>query len=149
MFSDKCIPCFGRIRFADLTLKPRLTERQDRQTDRRSVFFFLHVARRNSLRSNKNETLFCTRDVCVCVIQHRNWPLGLTIFNAHGTNASPDGLCTRTRNEVFSCWFCCDSFSIDRARRGNVCLEDQAKACSPTDQPARKFIDGLGINNYL
>ena len=27
-----------------------------------------------------------------------------------------------------------------------MCLEDQAKACSPTDQPVRKFEDGLGIN---
>ena len=25
-------------------------------------------------------------------------------------------------------------------------LEDQAKACSPTDQPLRQFKDGLGIN---
>ena len=33
---------------------------------------------------------------------------------------------------------------LDRARRRNVCY--QAKACSPTDQPARKFKDGLGIN---
>ena len=33
------------------------------------------------------------------------------------------------------------AFSVDRARRGNVCLEDQAKACSPTDQPIRKFED--------
>ena len=70
----------------------------------------------------KNQTLFCTRDVCV--IQHRNWPLSSTILNAHGTNASPDGLCTRTHtNEAFSCWFCCNSFGVDRARRGNVCLE--------------------------
>ena len=38
------------------------------------------------------------------------------------------------------------AFRVDRARRGNVCLEDQAKACSPTDQPVRKFKDGLGIN---
>ena len=27
-----------------------------------------------------------------------------------------------------------------------MCLEDQAKACSATDQPVRKFKDGLGIN---
>ena len=102
----------------------------------------------------QNQTLFCTRDVClcvrfryVCVIKHRNWPLRSTILNAHGTNARPDGLCTRTHtNEAFSCWFCCNSFSVDRARRGNVCLEDQAKACSPTDQPVRKFKDGFGIN---
>ena len=83
----------------------------------------------------------------MCVIQHRNWPLRSTILNPHGTNASPDGLCTRTHtNEALSCWFCCNSFRVDRARRGNVCLEDQAKACSPTDQPVRKFKDGLGIN---
>ena len=72
-------------------------------------------------------------DSGMCSIQHRNWPLRSTILNAHGTNASPDGLCTRTRtNEAFSCWLCCNSFRVDRARRGKVCLEDQAKACSPT-----------------
>ena len=38
------------------------------------------------------------------------------------------------------------AFRVDRARRGNVCLEDQAKECSPTDQPVRKFKDSLGIN---
>ena len=88
----------------------------------------------------------------MCVIQHRNWPLRSTILNEHGINASPDGLCTSTHgNEPFSCWFCCNSFSVDRARRGNVCLEDQAKACSPTDQPVRKFKDGLGYDyeNFL
>ena len=89
----------------------------------------------------------CDSGMLVCVIQHRNWPLRSTILNSHGTNASPDGLCTRTyTNEAFSCWFCCNSFRVDRSRRGNVCLEDQAKACSPTDEPVRKFKDGLGIN---
>ena len=38
------------------------------------------------------------------------------------------------------------AFRVDRARRGNMCLQDQAKACSPTDQPVRKLKDGLGIN---
>ena len=93
--------------------------------------------------------LFFCMYVClfVCVIQHRNWPHRSTILNAHGTNASPDGLCTRTHtDEAFSCWFCCNSFIVDRARRGNVCLEDQAKACSPTDQPVRKIKDGLRID---
>ena len=27
-------------------------------------------------------------------------------------------------------------------------MQDQAKACSPSDQPVRKFKDGLGINDY-
>ena len=65
----------------------------------------------------KNLNLFLyPRDVCV--IQHRNWPLRSTILNAHGTNASPDGLCTRTHtNEACSCCFCCNSFRVDRARR--------------------------------
>ena len=83
----------------------------------------------------------------LCLIQHRNWPLTSPILNAHGTNASPDGLCTRTHtNEAFSSWFCCNSFRVDRARRGNVCLGDQEKACSPTDQSVRKFKGSLGIN---
>ena len=53
-------------------------------------------------KKKQQQSIFCTRDVClfvclfVCVIQHRNWPLTSTILNAHGTNASPDGLCTRT-----------------------------------------------------
>ena len=83
----------------------------------------------------------------MCVIQDRNWPLRSTTLNAHGTNASPDGRCTHTHtNEAFSCWFCCNSFRVDQARRGNVCLEDKLKASSPTDQPVRKFKDSLGIN---
>ena len=109
----------------------------------------LFLAGRTSVgcqKENKNNH-FSVPGMFLCVIQHRNWPLTSTILNAHGTNASPDGLCTRTHtNEAFSCWFCCNSFRVDRARRGNVCLEDQAKACSPTDQPVRKFRDGLDIN---
>ena len=90
----------------------------------------------------KNKTFFSTRDVCV--IQHRDWPLRSTILNAHVTNASPDGFCTRKHTkEALSCCFCCNSFRVDRARHRNVCL---SKACSPTDQPVRKFKDGLGIN---
>ena len=69
-----------------------------------------------------------------------------SILNAHGTNASPDGLYTRTHtNEAFSCWFCCNSFRVDRARHGNCCFEDKAKAWSPTDHPVRIFKDGLGM----
>ena len=38
------------------------------------------------------------------------------------------------------------AFRVDRARRGNVCLEHQAKACSPTDQPVQEIEDNSGIN---
>ena len=57
IWTGKGIPCFGRLRFPDLTLEPRQffhtkTKRLCVHTDRRSVFFFLHVTIRNSLRSN-------------------------------------------------------------------------------------------------
>ena len=59
IWTGKGIPCFGRLRFPDLTLEPRQffhtkTKGLCVQTSGRSVFFFLHVAIRNSLRSNKN-----------------------------------------------------------------------------------------------
>ena len=38
------------------------------------------------------------------------------------------------------------AFRVDRARRGNLRLEDHAKACSPTDQPVRKIKDSSGID---
>ena len=38
------------------------------------------------------------------------------------------------------------AFRVDRARRSNVCLEDQVKACFPTDQPLRKIKDSSGID---
>ena len=42
---------------------------------------------------------------------------------------------------VFIFTFCLGAaaFRVDRAWRGKVCLEDQAKACSPTDEPIRKL----------
>ena len=87
---------------------------------RQKSFF---IAGRTSIGCQKNKTKYFSVCVFICVIQHRNWPLRSTILNAHGTNASPDGLCTRTHtNEAFSCCFCCNSFRVDRARRGNVCL---------------------------
>ena len=101
-----------------------------RRASEASLFFFGIPREKKPLHNGsyehrvpKNKTLFCTRDVCV--IQHRNWPLRSTILNAHGTNASPDGLCTRTHtNEAFSCCFCCNSLRVDRARRGNVCYNE-------------------------
>ena len=114
-----------------------------RRTSEASLFFLCFPRKKKPLHNGsyehrvpkiKNKTLFYTRDVCVCgclcvwmfvcVIQHRNWPLRSTMLNAHGTNASPDGLCTHTQtNEAFSCCFCCNSFRVDRARRGNVSIK--------------------------
>ena len=51
----------------------------------------------------KNKDIFLSLTF-LCLIQHRNWPLRSATHNAHGTNASPDELCTRTHtNEAFSC----------------------------------------------
>ena len=90
----------------------------------------LFIAGRTSIvAKNKKQNIFPYQGslfvyLFICVIQHRNWPLRSTILNAHGTNASPDGLCTRTHtNEAFSCWFFCSSFRVDRARRGNVFIK--------------------------
>ena len=75
--------------------------RQDRGAKRPRVFFAfrqksLFIAGRTSMRrvpQIKNKNIFLYQG---CVIQHRNWPLRSTIPNTHITNASPDGLCTRT-----------------------------------------------------
>ena len=42
--------------------------------------------------------------VSSCVIQHVFRPRLSTALNAHGTNASPGGLCGAHTNETFSCW---------------------------------------------
>ena len=98
----------------------------------------LFIAGRTSMRrvpKINNQNIFLYQ-----VIQHRNWPLRSIILNAHVTNASPDGRCTRTHtNEAFSCWFCCNSFRVDRARRGNVCLSSEGmlsyrSACSEIER---------------
>ena len=41
-------------------------------------------------------------------------PHSSTAQNAHATNASPGGLCTRTLNETFLCWCGCESCNIKR-----------------------------------
>ena len=89
----------------------------------------LFITGRTSIRCQKQRTKRYSVPyvhVFVCMFVWFNIVIGHLgrILNAHGTNASPDGLCTRTHtNEAFSCWFCCNSFRVDRARRGNVCLE--------------------------
>ena len=119
----------------------RTMQTYNNEARERSKLFFPWFSRKNSLFMTGGTSIGCQKQktkhhsvpgclcgcgclVCVCVIQHCNWPLRPTIINAHGTNGSPDGLCTRTHtNEAFSCWFCCNSFRVDRARRGEVCLE--------------------------
>ena len=91
--------------------------------------------------------MFICLFVClfICMIQHRNWPLRSTMLNAQGTNASPDGLCTRTHTTKPSL----AGFAVIRLELiepGAATCVYQAKACSPTDQPVGKFKDGLGIN---
>ena len=112
---------------------------QNRLIMRRSSeasLFFLGFPRKKSLFitgrtsigcQNKKQNIFCMC-VIVCVIQHRNWPLRSTILNAHGTNASPDGLCTRTHtNEAFSCCFAVHRFELIEACAA-TCVERHAWA---------------------
>ena len=99
-------------------------EARPRDRSDRGSFFLQAKKPLHSGLYEKIKTYFCTRDVCV--IQHRTWPLRSTILNAHGTKASPDGLCTHTYiDKAFSCWFCCNSLRVARARRRNVCLSSE------------------------
>ena len=68
-----------------------------------------------------------------------------TILNAHGTNASPDGLVhahilTKPSRPGFAV------ICFELIEPGAETCVYQAKSCSPTDQPVRKLEDGLGIN---
>ena len=120
--------CYIQISIIDTVSATYIIMRQGRGSEATEAVFCLQ-AKKPPLHSGsyehrvpkiKTKTFFC---MYVCLIQHRNWPLRSTILNAHGTNASPDGLCTRTHtNEALSCWFCGNLFRVDRARRGNVCL---------------------------
>ena len=82
--------------------------RHDRGSEATEAIFCLHA--KKPLHSGSYEhrvpKIKTKHFLYTCVIQHRNWPLRSTILNAHGTNASPDGLCTRTHtNEAFSGWY--------------------------------------------
>ena len=66
----------------------------------------------------------------LCIRQHRHWPLRSTAFNAHGTNASPDGLCARTNNnEAFSCWSCCKSSELVEPGAATFVFRGMAGLC--------------------
>ena len=79
----------------------------------------------SKLRAGKHKNLQKSRNISI----HTREPNTMSTSSMkkrfyHGTNASPDGLCTHTHtNEAFSCWFCCHSFRVDRAWRGNLTLE--------------------------
>ena len=80
----------------------------------------------------------------VCVIQHRNWPLRSTILNTHGmrvlTGSVHADILTKPSRAGFAV------IRLELIEPGAATCVYQAKACSPTDQPVRKFRDGLGIN---
>ena len=61
------------------------------------------------------------KNMGLCVIRHRFRPLWSTALNAYVINASLDGLSARTHtDESFSCWYCCNSFRVCRARCGSM-----------------------------
>ena len=103
----------GRGAYAWNARKRKLIMRRGRGSEATKAVFCLQAKKplhsgsyEHRVPKIKDKTCFY---MYVCVIQHRNWPLRSTILIAHGTNASPDGLCTRAHtNEAFSCWFCCN-----------------------------------------
>ena len=79
------------------------------------------------------------------MIQNSNWPPRSTILNAHGTNASSTGsvhahILTKPSRAGFAV------IRLELIEPGAETCVYQAKACSPTDQPVRKFKEGLSIN---
>ena len=72
--------------------------------------------------------------VNVCIIQHRNRPLKSTALNAHGTDASADGLCARTHTLTKPCRA---GFAVSRSEL----IEPGAATCGLRDiaGPCVKF----------
>ena len=64
----------------------------------RSLFFLGFARKKKPLHDGSCEACTCLFlfSVSMCIIQHRNRPLKSTALNAHGTDASADGLCART-----------------------------------------------------
>ena len=88
------------------------------------------MAGRTSIGCQKRKT----KHFSVCVIQHRNWPLRSTILNVHGTNASPNGLCTGTHTkEAFSC--CCAVIRLELIEPGAAtCVYNEARPRERSDR---------------
>ena len=78
------------------------------------------------------------------MIQHRNWPLRSTILNAHGTPVVTGSVHADILTKPSRAGFAV--IRLELIEPGAATCVYQAKACSPTDQPVRKFKDGLGIN---
>ena len=72
--------------------------------------------------------------VSMCIIQHRNRPLKSTALNAHGTDASADGLCARTHTLTKPCRA---GFAVSRSEL----IEPGAATCGLRDiaGPCVKF----------
>ena len=88
----------------------------------------------------KNETFFCT-----CVIQHRNCHLN----RPYSTHTAPMPVLTGSAHADILTKPSGAGFAEIRSELiepGAATCVYQAKACSPTDQPVRKFEDGLGFN---
>ena len=93
------------------------------------AFFCLFSQEKRSLfitgRTRVRRLVLNSPYVCVTAVCDSTFfgPRLSTALDAHGTNASPGGLCGRTRtNESFSCWCGCkSSLRVGRAMCGNVC----------------------------
>ena len=96
----------------------------------------------------RKKTFFCARDVYlfICVIPHRNW--SLLIGRPYSTHTAPMPVLTGSVHADILTKPPRAGFAVIRLEieTGAETCVYQAKACSPTDQPVRKFQDGLGIN---
>ena len=81
----------------------------------------------------------------MCVIKHRNWPLRSIILTHTApmpvlTGSVHAHILTKPSRAGFAV------IGLELIEPGAETCVYQAKACSPTDQPVRKFEDSLGIN---
>ena len=98
----------------------------------------------------KNKTFFCTRDVClfICLFVLFNIVIG-HLGRPYSTHTAPMPVLTGSVRADILTKPSRAGFAVIRLELiepgAETCVY-QAKACSPTDQPVRKFKDGLGIN---
>ena len=94
----------------------------------------------------KKSKHFSVPGMFICVIQHRNGHLG----RPYSTHTAPMPARTGSVHAHILTKPSRAGFAVIRLELiepgAATCFEDQAKACSPTDQPVRKFKNSLGIN---